>query len=164
MSGSSAAAQQDKPFGVIPIEQMRQMSGLEFLQSVFLNEGPRPPIGQIMNFGSSEIEFGKVMFEGNPSEKFYNPIGTVHGGYALTMLDSCMSCAVQSTLPKGTGYTTVELKVNFVKAMTATTGTIRAEGKVINVGKRIGTAEGRVIDKDGKLIAFGTTTCLIFPI
>jgi uncharacterized protein (TIGR00369 family) len=153
-----------KQFGVIPVEKMREMTGLEFLQSVFLQDGPRPPIGQIMNFGQSEIEVGKVMFEGNPSEKFYNPIGTVHGGYALTMLDSCMSCAVQSTLPKGMGYTTVELKVNFVKAMTASTGTIRAEGKVINVGKRIGTAEGRVIDKDGKLIAFGTTTCLIFPI
>jgi len=161
---SADGGQQGKPFGVIPIEKMREMSGLEFLQSVFLQDGPRPPIGQIMNFGGSEIAFGQVMFEGNPSEKFYNPIGTVHGGYALTMLDSCMSCAVQSTLPKGMGYTTVELKVNFVKAMTATTGTIRAEGKVINVGKRIGTAEGRVIDKDGKLIAFGTTTCLVFPI
>lgn len=160
----SAEGNKPKQFGVTPIEEMREMSGLEFLQKVFLQDGPRPPIGQIMNFGQSEIAVGQVMFEGNPSAAFYNPIGTVHGGYALTMLDSCMSCAVQSTLPKGMGYTTVELKVNFVKAMTASTGTIRAEGKVINVGKRIGTAEGRIVDKDGKLIAFGTTTCLIFPL
>lgn len=161
---SSDAMQQDKKFGVIPLEKTREMTGLEFLQSVFLQDGPRPPIGQMMNFGGSEVEFGRTVFEGNPSADFYNPIGTVHGGYALALLDSCMGCAVQSTLPKGMGYTTVELKVNFVKAMTAATGTIRAEGKVINVGKRIGTAEGRIVDKDGKLIAFGTTTCLIFPI
>lgn len=161
MSGDGG---QGKSFGVVPVDKVREMSGLEFLQAVFLKGGPRPPIGQIMNFGGSEVEFGRVMFEGNPSAAFYNPIGTVHGGYALTMLDSCMSCAVQSTLPKGMGYTTVEVKVNFVKAMTDATGTIRAEGKIITTGRRVATAEGRILDKDGKLIAFGTTTCLIFPL
>ncbi len=161
---SSDTTQQKKPFGVVPLEKVREMTGLEFLQSVFLQDGPRPPIGQMMNFGGTEIEFGRAVFEGNPSADFYNPIGTVHGGYALALLDSCMSCAVQSTLPKGMGYTTIELKVNFVKAMTGATGTVRAEGKVITVGKRIGTAEGRIVDKDGKLIAFGTTTCLVFPL
>jgi uncharacterized protein (TIGR00369 family) len=160
----SADGGQGKGFGVVPVEKAREMSGLEFLQEVFLKGGPRPPIGQVMNFGGSEVEFGRVMFEGNPSAAFYNPIGTVHAGYAMTLLDSCMACAVQSTLPKGMGYTTVEVKMNFVKAITAETGTVRAEGKVITTGRRIATAEGRLVDKDGKLLAFSTTTCLVFPL
>ena len=104
------------------------------------------------------------MFQGTPKKDFYNPLGSVHGGYAATLLDSCVGCAVHSTLPAQTGYTTVELKVNYIRPLTADTGPVRAEGKVVSVGRQIGIAEGRIHDAGGKLYAFATTTCLIFPI
>lgn len=147
-----------------PVELMRRLSGVDFLRTVFFDKPRSVAIGRTLDFGATEIDAGRVVFEGRPSAQFYNPIGTVHGGYALTMLDSCMSCAVQSMLSAGWGYITVEMKTNFVKAITDKTGIVRAEGKAINVGSRIGTAEGRVTDKDGKLLAFGTTTCLIFQV
>lgn len=150
--------------GVVSLEKLKQLSGLELLQGMRDGVNPQAPIGHEMGFHAETVELGRVVFAGLPSRRFYNPIGTVHGGYALTLLDSCMSCAVQTHLPAGKGYTTIEVKTNFVRAMSDKTGKVYAEGKAIQVGSRIGTAEGRITDEKGNLIAFGTTTCLIFDL
>lgn len=147
-----------------PLESLTHMSGLEFLAAIRDGRLPGPPIGLVLAFRLIEVEHGRAVFEGRPSFEHYNPIGTVHGGYASTLLDSCMACAVQSTLPRGTGYTTLEFKVNLVRAITVDTGVVRAEGKALTVGRRIGTAEGRLVDSAGKLLAHGTTTCLIMEL
>jgi uncharacterized protein (TIGR00369 family) len=125
---------------------------------------PPPPIAHHLGFALTEVEEGRALFTGTPDFRVYNPIGSVHGGYIATLLDSCMSCAVHTTVPAGFGYTTVEIKVNFVRAVTDKTGLVRAEGRVINTGKRIGTSEGRLIDAKGRLLAHGTATCLLFPL
>jgi uncharacterized protein (TIGR00369 family) len=143
-------------------EAARGLSGLEFLRQVVSGELPRPPISALMNFGLAELSEGRAVFTVEPAEYHYNPIGVVHGGLAATLLDSAMGCAVHSTLPAGTGYTTLEVKVNFVRALTAETGLVRCEAEVIHVGGRTATAEGKVIDAAGKLYAHATTTCLIF--
>ena len=137
------------------------MSGFEFLQKIVSGELPRPPLASLMDFQIVEVGEGRAVFAVDPAEYHYNPIGVVHGGLAATLLDSAMGCAVHSMLPAGSGYTTLELKVNFIRAMTAETGRVRAEGKLIHLGGRTATAEGRVIDESGKLYAHATTTCLI---
>jgi len=142
-------------------EAGRGLSGLEFLQRVVAGELPRPPIAALMNFELVELSEGRAVFAVEPKEYHYNPIGVVHGGLAATLLDSAMGCAIHSTLPAGAGYTTLEIKVNFVRPMTAETGRVRAEAKLIHLGGRTATAEGRVIDEAGKLYAHATTTCLI---
>jgi uncharacterized protein (TIGR00369 family) len=139
----------------------RELSGLEYLRKIVAGELPRPPISALMNFGLVELSEGYAVFDVEPAEYHYNPIGVVHGGLAATLLDSAMGCAVHSTLPAGVGYTTLEIKVNFVRAMTAETGRVRCEAKLIHLGGRTATAEGRIIDEGGKLYAHGTTTCLI---
>jgi len=139
------------------------MSGLEFLRGIFEGRLPRPPISRTLGFEGIEVEKGRAVFAGTPDLNYYNPIGSVHGGYAATLLDSCMGCAVHSTLEAGQGYTTLELKVNYVRAMTTETGRVRAEGRIISVGRRVATAEGRLTGDDGTLYAHGTTTCLVFP-
>jgi uncharacterized protein (TIGR00369 family) len=139
------------------------MSGLEFMQAVLARKLPPPPIAATMDFTGAEAEEGRVVFVGEPGEYLYNPIGVVHGGYAMTVLDSAMGCAVQTTLAKGEGYTSLETSVNFVRPITKETGRIRCEGKIVHRGARIATAEGRLIaEKTGKLLAHGTTTCMIF--
>lgn len=143
-------------------EAGRGLSGLEYLQKIAAGELPRPPISALMNFGLVELGEGHAVFSVEPAEYHYNPIGVVHGGLAATLLDSAMGCAVHSKLPAGAGYTTLEFKVNFVRAMTAETGRVRCEAKLIHLGGRTATAEGRVVGGDGKLYAHGTTTCLIF--
>ncbi|HVY07474.1 MAG TPA: PaaI family thioesterase [Burkholderiales bacterium] len=150
--------------GVSPLGEMRKRTGLQFLRDIASGTLPYPPIGKALNFFPVEAEEGRVVFQGTPTFDFYKPIGTVHGGWACALLDSCMSCAVQTMIPAGFGYTTGELKVNFVRALTERTGPIRAEGKVIHPGRQLATAEGRIVDADGKLYAHGTTTCLIFPL
>ena len=135
---------------------------MEFLRKVVSGELPRPPISALMNFGLAELEEGRAVFTVEPAEYHYNPIGVVHGGLAATLLDSAMGCAVHSTLPAGAGYTTLEIKVNYVRAMTAGTGLVRCEARVIHVGGRTATAEGYVTDADGKLYAHGTATCTLF--
>ena len=140
------------------------MSGFEFLQKIVAGELPQPPLASLMDFQIVELAEGRAVFAVNPAEYHYNPIGVVHGGLAATLLDSAMGCAVHSMLPAGTGYTTLELKVNFIRAMTAETGRVRAEGKLIHLGARTATAEGRVIDESGKLYAHATTTCLILKL
>jgi uncharacterized protein (TIGR00369 family) len=150
--------------GTASMEQIKETSGMEFLERIRNGELPSAPISHTLDFILLEGEPGRIVFQGTPGKQHYNPIGSVHGGYFCTLLDSAMACAVQSMLPKGVAYTTLELKVNLVRALTENTGPIRAEGKAIQVGNRVGTAEGRLYDVDGKLYAHATTTCLVFPI
>jgi uncharacterized protein (TIGR00369 family) len=154
----------DAGYGVVPIEQARAMDGLTLFKGLLEGRFPAPPIGKALGFRVSEVELGRVVFDYTPVYDHYNPLGTVHGGIAATLLDSVMGCCIHTTLKAGIGYTTVEIKVNYVRAMTDKTGPVKAEGKVINVGSRIGTSEGKLYDGAGKLLAHGTTTCLIFPI
>ncbi|AMP00699.1 hypothetical protein CAter282_2863 [Collimonas arenae] len=150
--------------GVSTLEQLKQCSGIEFLQRILDGELPPPPIAQTLDFTLIEAEPGRIVFQGTPGMQHYNPIGSVHGGYFCTLLDSALGCAVQSTLPRGSGYTTLELKVNLIRALTDKTGPVRAIGKVIQVGGRVGVAEAEIVDADGKIYAHGTTTCLVFPL
>ncbi|HLQ25161.1 MAG TPA: PaaI family thioesterase [Acidiferrobacterales bacterium] len=150
--------------GVVPPAGLAQHSGLEFLKGICSGELPLPPISKVLDFFPVEVEPGRVVFQGTPKLAYYNPIGSVHGGWAATLLDSCAGCAIHSMLPAGKGYTTLEFKVNFVRAITSDTGPVRAEGKVISVGNRVGTAEGRLVDSAGRLYAHATTTCLIFDL
>ena len=139
----------------------RTMSGLEFLRKMAAGELPQPPLARLMNFGVSEIAEGRAVFTCEPGEYHYNPIGVVHGGVAATLLDSAMGCAVHSLLPAGVGYTTLEIKVNYIRALSAESGTVRCEATVVHSGNKTATAEGKVFDAQGRLIAHGTTTCLI---
>jgi uncharacterized protein (TIGR00369 family) len=134
---------------------------IDYLRAIRDGKLPAPPIAKLLSMDLVEVEEGSAVFQLTPAEQHYNPIGVVHGGVALTMLDSAMSCAVQTMLPEGKGYTTLELKVNLVRAISMKTGPIRATGKVLHVGKQTGTAEGRLEDSQGKLLAHGTTTCII---
>jgi uncharacterized protein (TIGR00369 family) len=150
--------------GVPPLEQLKGMSGLEFLGAIVDGRLPAPPITQTLGFTLAEVAPGFALFTMTPAFKHYNPIGVVHGGVAATLLDSCMSCAIQTHLAAGTGYTTLEFKVNLVRPITDKTGPIRAEGRSLHVGRRSGTAEGRLIDAGGALLAHATTTCLILEL
>jgi len=145
-------------------ERLQQMDGLDFLRAMRDGHAPRAPIGTLLDFHLVEIEPGRVVFAATPDSRVYNPLGTVHGGYVCTLLDSCMGCAVHSMLKAGQGYTSVELKVNFVRPLSEATGEVRAEGRVLSAGKQIATAEGRLLDAKGRLLAHGTTTCLVFPL
>jgi uncharacterized protein (TIGR00369 family) len=143
-------------------EAGRHLSGLEYLQKIVDGELPRPPMGVLLGFGITELSEGRAVFVVEPDEYHYNPIGVVHGGLAATLLDSAMGCAVHSTLPKGASYTTLEIKLNYIRPITAETGRVLCEAKVIHVGRRTATAEGRVTDGAGKLYAHATTTCIVF--
>jgi uncharacterized protein (TIGR00369 family) len=151
-------------FGVVPIEQARTVDGMTLFGEIMAGRLPAPPMAKALGFWIEEVELGRVVFGYQPVLEHYNPLGSVHGGVAATLLDSVMGCCIHTTLKAGIGYTTVEIKVNYVRAMTDKTGEVRAEGKIINVGSRIATSEGRLVDSGGKLLAHGTTTCLIFPI
>ncbi|MDO8179649.1 MAG: PaaI family thioesterase [Undibacterium sp.] len=150
--------------GIASLEQMKSMSGMAFLQGILDGSMPVAHIGRTLDFFPVEGEPGRIVFQGTPGREHYNPLGSVHGGYFCTLLDSAVGCAVQSMLPQGFGYTTLEIKVNLIRAMTDKTGPVRAEGKVIQVGKQVGTAEGRIVDAGGKVYAHATTTCLIFAL
>jgi uncharacterized protein (TIGR00369 family) len=144
-------------------ERGLQLSGMDYIQAIFAGELPPPPIAELMGFRGVSAEPGRAVFEMEPGPQHYNPIGSVHGGVALTLLDSAMGCAVHTLLEPGVGYTTLEVKTNFVRPIKAETGLIRCEGTVIHKGSRVVTAEGKVTDVTGKLLAHGTTTCLLFP-
>jgi uncharacterized protein (TIGR00369 family) len=137
------------------------MTGLEYLRAIASGAVPPPPIALLLGFTLVEIEPGRAVFELHPGEHQYNPIGMVHGGVASTVLDSVMACAIHSLLPAGVAYTTLELHVNFVRAITVATGTLRAEGEAVHSGSRVSTAQGRLVDAAGKLYAHATTTCLV---
>ncbi len=137
------------------------LSGIEYLRAMQTGKLPPPPIALLVGMQITEVSEGRVVFTAAPAEYHYNPLGTVHGGITATLLDSAMGCAVQSLLPVGTGYTTLEIKVNYLRPMTSATGTVSCEGKVIHFGGRIATAEARLTDAAGKLYAHGTTTCIL---
>jgi uncharacterized protein (TIGR00369 family) len=147
--------------GVSTVETIRSMSGLDFLRAIAEGRLPHPPINDTLDFFLVEATKGHAVFMGEAQHEFYNPIGSIHGGWACTLLDSCMACAAQTTLPVGQGYTTVELKVNLVRPLSSETGPVRAEGRVVSAGRTIVTAEGRIVGSDGTLYAHGTTTCLV---
>jgi len=151
-----------RTYGTVSVDRQKVMSGLEFVQGLADGTLPLNTIAQTLGYDITEAERGRVVVTVEPSDIHLNPAGTVHGGLAATMLDSCMGLAVQSTLEKGVGSTTLEFKISFVRPITLETGPIKAEGTVISRGRRVGTAEGRVIDGKGRLLVHGTTTCLIF--
>jgi uncharacterized protein (TIGR00369 family) len=150
--------------GVIPFAVMRRHNGLDVLHQVKAGLLPRPAMSETIPFELMDMEFGKATLISMPSEKFYNTLGIAHGGYAMTLLDSCMGVAIYTTMSAGVGYTTIETKVNFVKPVTVETGLLRAVGHAVHTGSRTATAEGRLVDEEGKLYAHGTTTCFLFPL
>jgi uncharacterized protein (TIGR00369 family) len=150
--------------GAPPTDILKTLSGLDFLQKMVDGELPPPPIAEVLGFGLIKIARGEVTFSGKPTLSVYNPIGSVHGGYAATLLDSCMGCSVHSTLAPGQGYTTLEIKINYVRALTVKVPLVLATGKVIHAGRRSATAEGQLVDENGTLYAHGTTTCMIFDL
>ena len=152
-----------KTYGTVNAERQKQMSGLEFVQGLATGALPLNTIAQTLGYDVIEAESGRVVITLVPTGAHLNPAGTMHGGLTATLLDSCMGLAVQSTLDKGVSQTTLEFKISLVRPITPETGLITAEGKVLNCSRRIGTAEGRVTDGNGRLLAHGTTTCLIFP-
>ena len=146
----------------MPLAQAaRSMPGIEFLRAIRDRRLPAPPIAKLMGFDLVEVDTGHAVFEVVPGERHYNPIGVVHGGIAMTLLDSAMGCAVQTRMPAGGGYTTLEAKTNLVRAITSETGPLRAIGKVVHAGKRVATAEARLEDPSGKLYAHATSTCIV---
>ena len=149
-------------YGTVSADRQKAMSGLEFVRGLVEGSLPLNMIAQTLGYDVVEAERGRVVVATDPSEAHLNPYGTVHGGLTATLLDSCMGLAVQSTLEKGFAQTTVEFKVSLMRPITPETGRIRAEGIVLNCGRRVGTAEGRLTDGKGRLLAHGTTTCLIF--
>ena len=151
-----------KSYGTVSADIQKAMSGLEFIQGLVDGTLPLNTIAETLGYDVTEVERGRVVVEVTPNRTHLNPAGTVHGGLAATLLDSCMGLAVQSMLEKGVGQTTVEFKISLVRPITPDTGLIKAEGCVLNCGRRIGTAEGRITDAEGRLLAHGTTTCLIF--
>jgi len=151
-------------YGVTPLEVMATMTGLDFVRAIFDGRLPAPPIMQTVEPFDSTAAPGVVAFHSTPGFRHYNPIGSVHGGYAATLLDSAMGLAIHTALPAGTGYTTLEFKISFIKGMTKDTGIVRSEGRTLNVGRRTATAEARITDTKGRLLAHATTTCLVFEL
>jgi uncharacterized protein (TIGR00369 family) len=157
---SSRAA--SRTYGTVTTDQQKEMTGLEFVQGLADGSLPLNTIAKTLGYEIAEAESGRVVATAEPSDIHLNPAGTVHGGLAATMLDSCMGLAIQSTLEKGIGSTTLEFKISFIRPITPETGLIKAEGTVISRGRRVGVAEERVTDSRGRLLVHGTTTCLIF--
>src|ERR1700675_4192650 len=158
MPGSIAS----KRYGTVSADRRKEMSGLEFVQGLVDGTLPLNTIAQTLGYDVTEAASGRVVVTAKPSGIHLNPAGTVHGGLAATLLDSCMGLAIQSTLEQGVGQTTLEFKISLLRPITPETGVIKAEGTVLSRGRRVGTAEGRITDDQGRLLAHGTTTCLIF--
>jgi uncharacterized protein (TIGR00369 family) len=151
-----------KTYGTVSPERQRAMSGLEFVKGLASGLLPLNTFAQTLGYDVAEAESGRVVLTLTPTDAHLNPWGTVHGGLTATLLDSCMGLAIQSMLEKGIGSTTLEFKISLLRAITLETGPIRAEGRVLNCGRRVGAAEGRLTDAKSRLLAHGTTTCLIF--
>jgi uncharacterized protein (TIGR00369 family) len=154
-------SRRDKP-GLATPEMVAGKSGLEIMQAMLDGELPFPHIAETMDFSLVEVGPGKAIFQGVPQLKHYNPLGTVHGGWYATLLDSALGCSVHTMLPAGRAYTTAELGVNIVRAASSQSGPLRAIGTVIHCGRQLATAEARIVGPDGKLYAHATTTCLVF--
>lgn len=150
--------------GTIPHADILEFSGLELLQRLIEGKYPAPPMAVLLNFTLTEASEGRVVFRAMPSEKHLNPLGGVHGGWAASVLDSALGCAVQTLLDKGQAYSTAEFKVNLTRPITPRTGEVVCEGKVVHKGRTLAVSEARLTDANGKLLAFGTETCSIFPV
>jgi uncharacterized protein (TIGR00369 family) len=159
MSERSRTYTWEDPFAFL--DEAAGLSGLEVMQRMAAGELPQPPIAQTLGFALVEVAHGHAVFEGTPAEFHYNPIGTVHAGFASTMLDSAMGCALVTTLPPATPWTTLELKAHFTRALTVETGTVRCTGSVIHPGRRVVTTEARLEDGQRRLLAHGTSTILM---
>src|SRR6478752_10376782 len=151
-----------KSYGVLTPDVLKSYDGLGFLKAIVGGTVPNPPISELMGFHLVEVEKGRAVFEGVPEFRHYNPIATVHGGFAATLLDSALGCAIFTTLAKGEAWTTLELKLNLVRPISKDTGTVRAEGRIIHRGRTVATADGTVKDRAGKLYAHASTTCMVF--
>ena len=151
-------------FGVAEMADLVEISGYDYLKGILEGKFPAPTISKALNFRLSEVSEGEVTFTGIPSSEYMNPIGTVHGGYAATLLDSALACAVHSICPIGHASTTVELKLNYVRPILPDTGRLFARGKVIHPGRQLATSEAKLTDENGKLFAHGTQTCSVFKI
>ena len=149
--------------GIATGAEVAGLSGLEVLRAIVAGNLPSPPIGATMGFRLVEVELGRAVFEAEPGPSLLNQLGQVHGGVALTLIDSAAGCAVHSELPAGIGYTTVETKVNFTRPIAPDGGTIRCEGRVLSRGRQIATAEAKLLSADGKLLAHGTSTLILLP-
>ncbi|MCM2251283.1 MAG: PaaI family thioesterase [Ramlibacter sp.] len=150
--------------GVATPAQLAGRSGLDVMRAMLRGELPYPPITETLDFALVEVEEGRALFQGTPGAAHLNPMGTIHGGWYATLLDSAMGCAVHTRMPAGRAYTTAELGVNLVRAIGAKVARVRAEGKVIHCGRQLATAEGRLYGPDGTLYAHATTTCLVFDV
>ena len=152
------------PVGTVPLKEVLGQAGVEFLQGISAGRYPMPPMSAVIPVAPLEIEFGRAAFRAVPDERFYNTIGSIHGGYAATLLDTAMGCAVHSTIKAGEGYTSLEIKISYHRRIMPQTGELRIESRIVSRGARIAAAEGRIIDAKGELLASGTTTCLIFAV
>lgn len=151
----------ERQFGSARAEDLATLSGLEFLRAMMSGAQPSPRMSETLGFRLVEVAEGLAVFEGEPTPALLNPLGAVHGGWALTLIDSATGCAVHTMLPPGVGYTTIETKVNFTRAIAPDGGTVRCEGRVVTSGRRIATAEARLLSADGKVLAHGTSTLMI---
>ncbi len=151
----------DRHFGLARAEELAELNGLEFLRGMMRGDQPSPLMSRTLGFRLVEVDEGFAVFEGEPSPNLLNPLGAVHGGWALTLIDSATGCAVHATLPPGLGYTTIETKVNFTRAIAPDGGKVRCEGRVVTRGRRIATAEARLLDPEGRVLAHGTSTLMI---
>jgi uncharacterized protein (TIGR00369 family) len=149
-------------YGVVDMAEATGQDGIDFLRGMLDGRYPAPPIARSMGFILTEVDPGRAVFEGAPTADFFNPLGTIHGGWTATILDSALGCCVHTIIKAGQGYTTVEMKVNYVRALMPETGRVRCEGKVIHAGSRIATSEARLVDGKGRLIAHASETCMIF--
>ncbi len=152
----------DMAYGLPTSAQIAGMTGKQILQAIIDGELPQPPIAQTMSFWLTEVGEGFAAFEGEPGAHLLNPMGGVHGGWALTLIDSAVGCAGQTLLPAGTGYATVETKANFSRPITKDTGRVRTESRVVSQGRQVISGEARVLSRDGKVLAHGTSTLLVF--
>ena|SRR5438309_8085968 len=153
----------ERPYGIATPAEIAGMSGLEMLRAVISGDLPAPTMGRTLGFSLAAVEPGLAIFEGEPSEALLNPLGSVHGGWALALIDSAAGCALHTELPPGTGYTSLETKANFTRAIRPDAGKVRCEGRVVTRGRTVATAEARLSDGDGRLLAHGTSTLLILP-
>lgn len=151
-----------KRYGVVDADIQRRLAGLDFVRGFVDGSLPLNTMARTLDYDIVEAESGRVVAVGMPSAEFFNPAGTIHGGFSATLLDTCMGLAIRSTVEEGFGQTTLEFKISFVRPITVETGPVRAEGRLLNRGRRLGISEGSLTDSNGRLLAHGTTTCLIF--
>ena len=160
-----AAPPEHRPvrYGLARPEDVEGLNGMQFLAAMIEGRIPAPPMAERLGFLLTEARPGFALFEGSPGEEHLNPLGGIHGGWALTLIDSAAGCALHTMLPAGTGYTTVETKVNFTRALRPGAGTLRCEGKLLTQGRQIATSEAKLLDAEGRIAAHGTSTLMILP-